>query len=422
MIEHQHISNYIAACQDFIRRRGSATHSESTDGEFDFLARSLFRLQFDGLPLYRRFCEARGATQDSVSSWQQIPALPVAAFKEFEVTTINPRDRVAVFHSSGTTAQSPGRHFHSAESLVLYEASLLSPFKTAVLGDFNELAATERVGSPDKLEFLILTPPPAQVPHSSLVHMFETVRREFGANDSMFVGRLDPSGAWEIDNDAALFALRRSMCANHPLLILGTAFSFVHLMDRLAVSNIRYKLVEGSRVMETGGYKGRSRALPRPELHELIARHLGIPASNIVCEYGMSELSSQAYDLMFAPVVEARTALTAHSNPPRQSHTDNVVPVPRSPVSDNDAGVRRVFRFPPWARARVISPENSLPVADGEMGIIQVFDLANARSVMAIQTEDLAIKRGDGFELIGRTALAEPRGCSLMAAELFRSA
>jgi hypothetical protein len=36
-------------------------------------------------------------------------------------------------------------------------------------------------------------------------------------------------------------------------------------------------------------------------------------------------------------------------------------------------------------------------------------------SVMAIQTEDLGIRRGDGFELIGRAALAAPRGCSLMA-------
>jgi hypothetical protein len=42
--------------------------------------------------------------------------------------------------------------------------------------------------------------------------------------------------------------------------------------------------------------------------------------------------------------------------------------------------------------------------------------LANVYSVAAIQTEDLAVRRGDGFELIGRAALAGPRGCSLMTA------
>ena len=49
------------------------------------------------------------------------------------------------------------------------------------------------------------------------------------------------------------------------------------------------------------------------------------------------------------------------------------------------------------------------------MGLIRVFDLANVFSVLAIQTEDLAVRRADGFELLGRAALAEPRGCSLMA-------
>jgi hypothetical protein len=56
-------------------------------------------------------------------------------------------------------------------------------------------------------------------------------------------------------------------------------------------------------------------------------------------------------------------------------------------------------------------------VAEGQPGILRVFDLANVWSVMAVQTEDLAVKRGTGFELVGRAAAAEPRGCSLMSAD-----
>jgi len=74
----------------------------------------------------------------------------------------------------------------------------------------------------------------------------------------------------------------------------------------------------------------------------------------------------------------------------------------------------RLFRFPPWARARLVSPERGTEVTEGETGLIQVCDLANVRSVMAIQTEDLAVRHGDGFELLGRAELAEPRGCSLL--------
>jgi hypothetical protein len=65
-------------------------------------------------------------------------------------------------------------------------------------------------------------------------------------------------------------------------------------------------------------------------------------------------------------------------------------------------------------RVQIISPETGREVAEGETGLIRVFDLANVWSVLAIQTEDLGVRRGDGFELIGRVALTEPRGCSLM--------
>jgi len=77
---------------------------------------------------------------------------------------------------------------------------------------------------------------------------------------------------------------------------------------------------------------------------------------------------------------------------------------------------KRHFQFAPWARAKVISPETGREVGDGETGLLRIIDLANVVSVLAIQTEDLAIRRGEHFELIGRAELAEPRGCSLMTA------
>jgi hypothetical protein len=75
-----------------------------------------------------------------------------------------------------------------------------------------------------------------------------------------------------------------------------------------------------------------------------------------------------------------------------------------------------VFQFPAWVRCQIVSPETGKEVKEGETGLIRVFDLANVYSVMAIQTEDLGIKRGTGFELVGRASFSEPRGCSLMAA------
>ena len=65
------------------------------------------------------------------------------------------------------------------------------------------------------------------------------------------------------------------------------------------------------------------------------------------------------------------------------------------------------FRFPPWARARIISPETGREAGEGETGMLRVLDLANVWSALAVQTEDLAARRGEGFELTGRAAAAD---------------
>ena len=372
------------------RLRERISGSRIANGEFPFaaLAVELFALQFKFNAAYRKICATRKLTPPVVAHWTQIPAVPTSAFKELELTSLTPVERTAVFHSSGTTEQKPSRHFHSAESLAVYEASLWRWLE-------ENLSADSKLKTKN-LELICLTPPPARVPSSSLVHMFETVRQQLGgaggrsqgppASRVAFVGKLDEAGGWVLDFDATLLALADNpkLKTQTQKLILGTAFSFVHLLDFLAEKNLRLKLPAGSRVLETGGYKNRSRVLPKAELHALITERLGVPVENIICEYGMSELSSQAYD--------------AEIHPPSSV---------RHP---------RIFRFPPWARAQIISPETGREVADGETGLIRIFDLANMFSVAAIQTEDLGIRRGDGFELIGRAHFAEPRGCSLMSA------
>jgi Acyl-protein synthetase, LuxE len=378
------------------------------EADFEALAKQLFALQFEHNGAYRRLCEARGARPDTVAHWTDIPAAPTSAFKEFDLSCLPVEERTTVFHSSGTTGQPPSRHFHNARSLALYEASLLRWFAVHLLprrmtgsagipagvwlhgwdAGRNAGAPDARAGKPATCGLAVLTPPPSQAPHSSLVHMFETIRREAGWEGSAFVGKVAKDGAWTLDAGAALERLRAASGSGQPLLMLGTAFSFVQLLDHLADRDLCFQLPPGSCVLETGGYKGRSRSLPKPALHSLITQRLGIPSTHIVCEYGMSELSSQAYHWEIGGVAAESPGLA------------------NSDIS---------FRFPPWARVQIVSPETGLEAGQGETGLIRVFDLANVYSVMAIQTEDLGIRRGDGFELVGRAAEAEARGCSLMA-------
>jgi hypothetical protein len=105
------LANFAARLREFI------TSSTPAAGIYDALALELFRLQFAHNAAYRRICETRHATPEVVTHWMQIPAVPTAAFREFEMTCLPAAGRTAVFHSSGTTEQRPSRHFHKAASL-----------------------------------------------------------------------------------------------------------------------------------------------------------------------------------------------------------------------------------------------------------------------------------------------------------------
>jgi hypothetical protein len=356
--------------------------STAAEEQFHRMVLELFNLQFQHNAAYRKICQARDCTPTSITHWTDIPTVPSAAFKELDLTCLPPDERTTFFLSSGTTDQKRSRHWHSSNSLAVYEKSLLAWFRPHLLA---------APGSP--LRLLVLTPPKASAPNSSLVHMFDTVARDYDPLKSCFVGRIASNGSWELDLPAATNCLRRLVELEQPVSIIGTAFSFVHLLDGLLDHHLEFELPPGSCALETGGYKGLSRSLPKAELHRLISTTLGIPEHQIVCEYGMAELSSQAYDRLLQPgdAAAGRGTFESDSSSPARS-----------------------FFFPPWARAQLISPETGWPVGEGETGLIRVVDLANVYSVMGLQTEDLAIRHGAGFELLGRALQAEPRGCSMM--------
>ena len=201
---------------------------------FDSFALELFSLQFQNNSAYQKICAARKLTPEVVEHWTQIPAVPTSAFKELELTSLAPEDRTAVFHSSGTTEQKPSRHFQNAESLAVYEASLWSSFEL-------------RFGNVGELVFL--TPSKDLVPHSSLVHMFETVRAKFHLPKSAFTGNISTDGSWAIDFETTAQKLKSAVESDTPLTLLGTAFSFVHLLDHLAENNLQFHLPKGSRVV-----------------------------------------------------------------------------------------------------------------------------------------------------------------------------
>ncbi len=193
---------------------------------------------------------------------------------------------------------------------------------------------------------------------SSLAYMADFLLRRFGAAGSGSIlgaperlGRLAEQSAKE----------------DIPLLLFGAAFGLLDLAKTASFS-----LPSHAIVVETGGMKTRRREMSRAQLHGRLREGFGV--SSVCSEYGMCELLGSCY----AP----------------------------------EGGV---FYPPPWTRYWIVDPARPFePLEEGREGALALLDLANLYSASALLTEDRAVRRGDGFEVLGRLAGAELRGCNFL--------
>jgi len=340
-----------------------------TDDAFNDLALRIFAHQLRYNEPYANYCKMLGVTLESMpADWEAIPPVPSAAFKEATLATFPPAQAELTFATSGTTASQSGRHY--MENAKLYDAALLAGFDCFMLPDHI------------RLRYLNLVPNPAQAPHSSLGYMMARVSERRG----------DGATAWYLDGDsfnidALIGDLEAAVDHDRPVCIATTAFALVHALDALHERRRYFALPTGSRLMETGGFKGRSRVVDRDDLYARTAERFGMTNCAIVAEYGMTELTSQYYD---------NVMLAGH---------------------DHSHAAVRYKLAPTWLRARVVDAAGKT-VPKGVVGALVHVDLANRSSCIAIATEDLGVQFEDGLVLIGRESGAALRGCSLSAEEL----
>jgi len=334
------------------------------EAEFESHALALFAYQIERNEPYRRYAATLGFDADHLpATWRQIPAVPASAFKDATLATFDVSQAELVFQTSGTTGERSGKHY--VEHARLYDAALLAGFDRFMLPDRP------------KLRYLNLVPNPRWKPHSSLGYMMGHVSVLRGEGNAAYF--LDDE---RVDIDGFARALERAVADHQPVCIAGTAFAFVALLDALETPVRTFVAPAGSRIMETGGFKGRARVVERAELYSRLESTLGIAAPSIVAEYGMTELLSQYYD---AP--------------------------------DSRTREQRIKVAPPWLRTLVVDP-NGHELPPGETGTLRHVDLANRSSVVAIDTEDRGYREGEGIVLLGRDPAAELRGCSLDAEEM----
>lgn len=328
-----------------------------SESEFAAWALRAFTHQFMTCGVYRAWCTSRGITPSTIERWEDVPAVPATAFKYLDLRSPDDREPEVEFRTSGTTEGASRRGVHRVASTGLYRAASMGPLAAALLPDG------------ERIPMVSLIPRPSAAPDSSLSFMVGAAADAY-ASEAYWL--IDGDGSWN-ETEVGRF---RDETAKEPVLLLGTALAFLHATE--AGGRRISDLPDGSRIMETGGFKGVRRTISRSDLYRAMSSVTGVPPLRIVNEYGMTELLSQLWE----PVLTEGESAVGHHRPA------------------------------PWLRVRALHPDSLEPQPDGVAGVLAFFDVGNLGSVSHILTQDIGVVREGRLELMGRASDAEPRGCS----------
>lgn len=332
-------------CSIAVKTKLDLLFQPTTSFSFENEALEIFRYQANENPVYAAFCAALKVDPKLVTQLDEIPFLPVEFFKTQKICTGN-CENALIFTSSGTTGASQSKHY--VKDPEIYIASFINGF--------------ERVyGKPEELCILGLLPSYLEREGSSLIFMVqELIRRS-----------KHPKSGFVLDDLRGLNnTLNELEEAGQSSLLIGVSYALLDLADLRSEKDLPLK---HTRVMETGGMKGKRKELVKEELHSILGTAFGTPF--VHSEYGMTELLSQAYS----------------------------------------TGNGR-FACPPWMRIliRDVNDPRSF-VEPGKTGGINVIDLANIYSCSFIATQDLGrIDTNHQFEVLGRFDNSDIRGCNLL--------
>ena len=297
----------------------------------------LFEFQARNCQPYAEYLSLMDIRPEEIRRYEDIPFMPIEIFKSRYVYC-GPQPAEKIFTSSGTGGMQPSRH--PMASLSLYEECFTRAFEMFY-------------GPVRQWGIYALLPSYLEREGSSLVYMMDSLIRHSRCG-----------GFFLYDYEALLESIRSD---SGPKLLLGVSYALLDLAE------MGQSLPADTVVMETGGMKGRRRELSKKTMHEILCQGLGV--ERIHSEYGMAELTSQAY-----------------------SSADGI------------------FKCPPWMRVVIRDPNDPLDILPaGKNGGINITDLGNIYSCAFIQTQDMGTVHEDGsFSIIGRASRSEIRGCNLL--------
>ncbi|MBQ5738207.1 MAG: acyltransferase [Alistipes sp.] len=311
------------------------------DKEFREVAMELFMHQATTCAPYAEYLSLLGVDPQSIRCIEEIPFLPIELFKSHDVYCGETAPEI-VFTSSNTGQTTPSRHMMA--SLENYRKTFTKAFESFY-------------GNIEQWSIYGLLPNYLEREGSSLVYMVDELIRRAG------------SGGFYLNDYERL--IKDIEHDPRPKILLGVSYALWDVAEQYAPK------LKDTIIMETGGMKGRRKELSKSELHTILRNGFGV--ESIHSEYGMAELTSQAY-------------------------------------SSGDG----IFKTPSWMRILVRDVNDAFDHSpQGMRGGIDIIDLANLTSCAFIRTQDLGRKLNEReFALEGRIAGSDIRGCNLLVHNL----
>lgn len=280
--------------------------------------------------------------------------LPIEFFKTESARLFQGQEIVRSFLSSGTTSRQRSRAHYSQIGLDLYRLGALATFFAVMEAEMGlDFWTAKGISLIPKVEIW---------PDSSLAQMVEWI--------SQFteIAYVEPE---------ALSLTVDKVDGHRPVWVFGTAFHFVNLIDH----GYARPLPTGSRILETGGTKGQSREISAADFYQLLASSFSISTKQILSEYGMCELSSQAYGFCGS----------------RVSHD-------------------RALKFPAWVTIETTQGLGEF-YSSGQ-GSLLISDPLRVDYPVPVRAQDMVEIHSDRtFQLLGRIPGSVLKGCSLLAEE-----
>ncbi|MDZ4064667.1 MAG: acyl-protein synthetase, partial [Coriobacteriia bacterium] len=240
-----------------------AAGPEGDTAVFDELAPEVFAYQYANNEPYSRYCDALEKTPGSVSSWTDIPAYPTDAFKREIVASFPTNDAVQTTMTSGTTSPNQrGRIFRDEQGQELIFAANRAMTGTYLFPDFE---------AGQRCRMLLMTPGPDIAPTMGMAIGMDQARQHFGTPDSMFL--VKRSG---VDVRSLVAALRLAEETGVPIAMIGATSAYVYFFKACRDKGMRFRLPDGSRVCDGGGYRGRFGVVTRDDYYSLVEEILGV--------------------------------------------------------------------------------------------------------------------------------------------------